>query len=324
MKSHTSIYYHAGAYGTFIEWCLNYFSNKNFNDKLPFTSTGSAHKFNGNLILSETMYNGMKLNPCKFFRTHPGCTNEQNYNLLNTPTSPIDCYRTELNYLQEISKNVIVLYFNHDNILWGTNNVIKSFSKITPTLENYFKHNQYFRYTQGSCSSLRERIVLDLEMANSSHYKQWNRNSWQDMQNWELREFLSLYVEGQWLDLYYSLETIQKEFPHVVFIEIGCLRDDFVNTITELFQKINLSLEKHNLDEIFSAWSDTQTFAHRDTEVNNIVEAIFNKKDLEWGEISIIDEAVIQKKLRDNNLHIKCFGLNIFPRSVKEFLNVIE
>ena len=81
---------------------------------------------------------------------------------------------------------------------------------------------------------------------------------------------------------------------------------------------------KNNFDYVFDAWISRQTFANRDAEVNEIVSSILANKDMTWKELSIIDEAVIQKKLRDNGINLKCFGLDIFPRSVKELKKIFE
>ena len=43
--------------------------------------------------------------------------------------------------------------------------------------------------------------------------------------------------------------------------------------------------------------------------------ATVNGNDLHWGELSIIDEAEIQRQLRENGWEIRCFGINNFPTS---------
>ena len=115
MKLNTIVYYHAGAYGTFLEWCLNYFSDESLSEELPFTKKGNSHKFDGNLLLSEKMFLDIKTGPCKFARTHPGSTTAENLKLLRTPKHPIECYRSELKWLEQVANNIIVLYiaFNH-------------------------------------------------------------------------------------------------------------------------------------------------------------------------------------------------------------------
>lgn len=42
--------FNAGSYGTFVEWCLKYFSGA--TDTLPFKDTGSSHKYIGAHLLS--------------------------------------------------------------------------------------------------------------------------------------------------------------------------------------------------------------------------------------------------------------------------------
>lgn len=324
MKKHTAIYYHAGAYGTFIEWCLNYFSDKNFHSDLPFTAIGNSHLFHGNLILSEKMFSEVNQNPYRFFRTHPGCSNSTNKKLLNTPKKPIECYRNELKLLQDISDNVIVLYFNDHNILWGINNIVKSFSQLDDFMKEYYTSNQYFDFNRDDCKTLTQRIKLDLTLSGETHYKQWSRNSWEEMDDWQLREFLSLYLEKHWFDLYTSLVKIKDEFPNIIFIELGSLRDNFKDTISMICDKLNLTLQRTNFEYVYNAWFSKQTFINRDEEVNKIVHATISDVKYHWQKLTIIDEAIIQKKLRDNGINLKCFDLNVFPQNSQQLKKQFE
>jgi len=46
-KDTVLLLYPPGAYGTFIEWCVCYFSGQLENDDLPFNTNGNAHKYLG-------------------------------------------------------------------------------------------------------------------------------------------------------------------------------------------------------------------------------------------------------------------------------------
>ena len=94
-----AIYYQPGAYGTFVEWCVNYFTDLSFGEDLPFTPKGSSHKFAGNPCWSLSAYEEMfnNLIEYKFIRGHPGIFNNQ-YS-----------YEFDLNTFYKNTKKIIVL-----------------------------------------------------------------------------------------------------------------------------------------------------------------------------------------------------------------------
>lgn len=320
MKFHTCIYYPTGAYGTFLEWCLNYFNDLSFSDELPFTDIGNAHNFESTsmVVQSEKMFNeALRLNK-KFIRLHLGSTNTVARKLYNTASKPVECYRIELDLLQTVSDNVIVLYFGLDSILWGVNNLIKSFVEKTDETVNFLHENDVEIRDSLFSETLLEWLLLELKDSTKSNVRNWGKNSIEDLEIWELREFLSLYLHGVWDDLFGNFNILQKEFPNCIFISIDQLRDNFVGIITDLFKKINLPIVRPNLDFVFHEWQKRQLFINRDIEVYNIVQAVLNNEDISWSQLSIIDEAEIQYQLRNKGWEIKCFNLNIFPKSTKQ------
>jgi hypothetical protein len=109
----------------------------------------------------------------------------------------------------------------------------------------------------------------------------------------------------------------------VTFIEIGQLRDNFVETITKLFEKLNLPIIRNNIDFIYTEWDKLQYFKNKDKQVKDIVDAVLNDIDLDFGELSIIDEAEIQRQLRNNGREIKCYNLNIFPTNTADLKKLL-
>ena len=260
MKKKAIIYYHPGAYGTFVEWCLNYFSDPNFSNSLPFTETGNAHKFEETLpIASEKMFYDAVNTNSKFIRMHPGTTSEQAHSMLtNCKEVAADCYRTEIKLLENFTDNIVVVYFSLENILWGSNNIIKSFNKRNEAMLDYFKKNKVADYEMSFSKDLTEYMILRLSKNSKKNVKQWNKNSIKDMEVWELREFLSLYSYSEWSNLYKGLETLKEEFTGTVFLEIGQLRDNFKQTIINLLERLNLPIVRNNFDYVYKNWSDVQ------------------------------------------------------------------
>jgi hypothetical protein len=80
------------------------------------------------------------------------------------------------------------------------------------------------------------------------------------------------------------------------------------------------------MSEIHKTWLSKQIHINKDKQIFDIVNALTNKQDLNWSNwnLTFIDEAVIQRKLLDNNISIKCWKLNEFPTNTKDFLPLLE
>ena len=109
----------------------------------------------------------------------------------------------------------------------------------------------------------------------------------------------------------------------MTFIEIGQLRDNFVETITKLFEKLNLPIIRNNIEFIYEEWDKLQYFKNKDKQIKEIVDAVLNDVDLDFGGLSIIDEAEIQRQLRNNGWEIQCYDLNVFPTNTTDLKKLL-
>lgn len=284
MTKNICIAYNAGSYGTFVDWCINYFSNSNFPQNLPFCHTGSSHKFKGNHFLSfEQLKDFATNNILNFqtFRVHP--KNKEQHNL-----------EQNLSEILAYSRKIILLHPTYDSIVWNINN---KFEKIGG---NYFEKQ--------------ENNIL-------KNITNWGAQSLKQMLKWELREFLSFYIYQQHLSET-ELENIlnlKEKFPEICFVEIEKLRDNFSNTIKELLAYCELPLiNEDKINFVYTNWLDRQFHKNKDLDINTIVFNILQNKDFDWSDknLTLIDEAMIQMKLQENNLKIKCYNLNNLPTSV--------
>ena len=318
MNDRVAIYYHPGNYGTFVEWCLNYFSDPLCKIDLPFNESGNAHKFNKHTVVaSDKMFQEALRNDNKFVRLHPGSTSYESKKLLFTPTQAANCYRQELKLLEKHFNYIIVIHCHTENMLWYNNNVTKCFDEKNDINVNHIEQNNIQDFQGVFSKNLNEHILFRLKESSKHLVKHWHKNSIHDMEIWELREFLSLYLHEEWINVHQNLSILNKEFPNVVFLEIGQLRDRFAETIISLLKSINLKQIRHDIDYVFKNWINLQQFKNRDLEVRDIVNCVINNKDSSWHQLSIIDEATIQRQLRNNGWEIQCFNLNIFPTSTE-------
>lgn len=69
-----------------------------------------------------------------------------------------------------------------------------------------------------------------------------------------------------------------------------------------------------------------QCHMNKDLLCNQIVESIITNEYFDWSAtaLTFIDEAMIQKLLRDAGVQLRCYNLNIFPTNTKDFLPLLE
>ena len=163
------------------------------------------------------------------------------------------------------------------------------------------------------------------------NFSQWGHDSINEFDIWELRELVSLYYYDRISATHIlhedSVELLKNKFPTIHFIEVDNLRDNFIETIKSILEHFNLSINNWNkISSIHETWLSKQMHINKDKQILDIVKALINQQELDWSDwnLTFIDEAVIQRKLLDNNISIKCWKLNDFPTNTKKLLPLLE
>lgn len=289
-KDTIPILYSGGTYGTFISWCLHYFSGKDVTEN-PFELNGSSHKFKapgGHLQNIEGWRDYLKTEKnFQFTRLHP-------------KTEKTD---SVIKNLEEILLNVqkaIVVYHDVSSTLLVINN---KFEKIYE--EGYLQHNK--------------------ELFNT-HFKNWNKSDLERMETWELREFLSFYIFQQHHDECENEQIEGYQNKKIKKINIKNLFSNFEYTIKELLIWSNLDVVRNNFDEKYQIWIEKQKHRHKDEIVQKIIQSTLKEEYYNWNdlELSIIDEAFIQMTFRDlHKLDLRCYNLNVFPTNTKDLKDLL-
>lgn len=289
----TCVIYNGGSYGTFIEWCLNFFSNANFPQTLPFLNSGSSHKFDGNFLhnisaiknfISSTDYNAKKL--CRF---HPKITQDGSV-------------KFNLEFASKNFQKIIFIHPCNDTLIWNINN---KFEKIWQ--KGWLNYNEHF-------------FQKNLE--------KWNHEKVSDMAPWELREFLSFFIKKQHISEVEldTLDDLQNQFPEILFISIKDLRDNFRYTMEKIFQFCEIQMINVNqIDYVFNNWIAVQHHKDKDKLVKEIIDSVNKNLNIEWRhkQLTIVDESFVQNGLRDLGLELRCYDLNVFPNSTVELKSLI-
>ena len=190
-----------------------------------------------------------------------------------------------------------------DSVAWSCNN---KFEKIWK--EGWLKHNE-----------------LDF----SKNLAGWGKEKLEQMELWELRELLSLYLYPQHL-LETELEQLpimRQEFTKFQFITLEELRDNFKNTIISLLDYCQLNMiHSDKIEEIYQRWINYQYHCHKDKIINDIIHAILNNEDRDWSEnkLTLVDESLIYYYLRQHNIEIRGYKLNTFPTNTVDLRKYLD
>lgn len=324
------IYYPGGCYGTFIEWCCNFFSMDSTKHKFPFTTTGSSHKFEGNLlfpqpVLHKYLESGITL---PLARCHPSIFEESNSHEIVKNNSLFDVVSNDFDFLSQSFGKILVCHPGVSSYLWLENNLI---DKCFLTNDEFHRHYEPWGYTQEFLAALttdqklRFSVTLEKEL-DLVNIQQW-KPTINDFDIWELRELLSLYWFNRIKDSLTCWDFLKQKYPNISFVELDDLKYKFSETVINYLNFLDINIDPNKLSrlpELEHEWQNAQYHIHKDDLVNNIIQNLINQQDFTWNQLSLIDEAYIQKSLRDQGIEIKCWNLNTFPTSTKEFLPYLE
>lgn len=143
---------------------------------------------------------------------------------------------------------------------------------------------------------------------------------------WEVREKISFNLNNyiQSIKELYSVNS-----GNFINVSIKNLLTDPEKTVRELCLYLDLLpyfQHSNNFHEKVSIWQQNQIFRYKDELCQKIINSITADILLDWSQykLSIIDEAFIQSQLRDlHNIELKCYNLNVFPKTSTELRNLI-
>jgi hypothetical protein len=282
------IVFSGGCYGTFTEWCLNYFSDPKFPTDMPFTALTNAHKFKGNhLVNTKRCLDYIRSdNNFEFVRFHPKINEQENV----------------LENLKLVSQHFKKVIFNiptNDTIIWSLNNKLEKIWGI----KEWLRRND---------ALINENI------------KRWKVcDSYSQLDTWELREFLSFFIYEQHL-AETELEDIQVNYKNLKNVHTITLKDfktNFKNTINDLLEYCQISpIRIETLDYIHSVWLENQHHMFKDELISKIVDSLLTDKFYSWHDknLTLGDEALIQYFLRQHGIEIRCYNLNTFPTNTAD------
>ena len=282
IKDTIVIAYPPGAYGTFLEWCFNYFTGQLpvGQQSYPFiAATGSAHRFKGNhfkrsqkpfdneLWLSDIDTYISSSHTVQFARTHADYYDMQEY---------INLYHGNV-------KKFLYIRPSRDRLLLILNNIMNKIPK------NRLKEQSHVHTKEG-------------------------------MDTWEIRESISFWFNDHlvYADKYYKVNDncLIIELNNLLFN----LESTLDKIFDQLGLKWSTE-HRADINNIIDQWLDLQMHINKDVLCQRIIDSVLSNEDFEWSDqnLSIYDEAYIQWALRDLHGHsLRCYNLNVFPTNTKK------
>ena len=140
------------------------------------------------------------------------------------------------------------------------------------------------------------------------------------MDIWEWREWFSIQYPEYTQDWITSKDQVNDSFFKVSNSEFLLNTSHYTRKILE---HCELPITG-SIIEFAAHWNKTQQYLIDKLQlVNKIVECVLEDFYLEWKPISIIEEGMVQNKLRTNKIEIACDGLNEFPCNSEDLKKVI-
>jgi hypothetical protein len=290
------IFFVPGMFGSTIEYVLRSFTNEYDGIEAEVLTDGSMHSFKTqNHLVNEKDFRN-------FF------TNRNNENAITTPIYPFNN-----KHLPELL-NICQPNIHNDD---------KCLLVYTDSLE-YAEINMLCKYHKIAFGN-RSNLGMNIFCGNNVHnIKQWNSQytHWEQMQRWELREWLSLfYVEWsqEWIDSQYQVPA------HFYKISTNSLLNDTYTTLSQIIKHCGLTRNDKDLEQFSIKWRNQQDYIWQEYQLTKkIVYCTIKNIDYSWCGLNIVAEAIIQQQLRVAGYHLRCDNLNELPENSLVLANLLN
>ncbi len=231
--------------------------------------------------------------PYKVTLTHPGLrTNDPNFlEGIQKISTVVDC--------------VLIPYFDHKTYLLGVHN------GLYKTQDNMYDALEY--------------------VAREDLQKGWGIDASQnlsDLPRWILREHHSLNLFNSWESQCAWFAPNQLKILNCKFVFISDLLYNFLPTIEQIKQFLDVKWIRNprELLDFHRTNVKQQKYKYQDTFALQILNSIADGTNFKWNasDITLQTEAYIQRALQHQGIMLQCNGLNAFPTSTEQLIEVFE
>ena len=179
---------------------------------------------------------------------------------------------------------------------------------------------QYHKVCNGSVLKTGLGIIVG---DNRHNITAWNSNytHWNQMQVWELREWLSLFYPGYAQEIIAAQQQVDHTWLTISNIEFLTHTESSIKRIIDFCE---LELQQP-IQNFVHSWQRSQRYVQQEFDLlGQIVNSAINNTELVWEPTNIVAESIVQQRLRQKGYEIQCDGLNSFPTSATKLHNLLE
>jgi len=287
-----NVFFVPGMFGSTIEYVLRNYTKEYKSIEADILSDGSMHSYS------------KEFHPIKTSELNSLSSIANNTNIITTIIYPFSDAK-----FNEILAQADTLH----SLSFSSNIMIYSDTLSDCELNILF---QYYKISIGVWNMGLEIFTIPRT------FKEWNieYTSWKDLQRWEYREWFSIFYPTYTSEWRESFNTVDDTFLKVN-------NTDFLHNPEIWTDKIikHCGLTKNeNFSDFFVKWKKAQKYIIDKKEIiETIVSNTISEIYFEWDALTVIEEAIIQQKLRSRGYEIKCDGLNEFPIDTQSLNHII-
>jgi len=202
-------------------------------------------------------------------------------------------------------------YFTHDHSLSIDSEII-----IGPVQGQELDYivNQFVKQTENNVPEYLTELFPDFKFQIN---EQWN-----DTQDWAIREWISFWI----LDVFAAAYTNNTNADLTTDQLFDTNKDTFPELLIRLIKKLGLSVNA-DIDIIktnHANWQKQQQYHNLQKRCDKWISEIINTKENTPSPcITILGEAYVQNRLRSYGYEIRCFELNVFPKTSNELRSLL-
>lgn len=294
MSDDYAVAFNGGSYGNFVFWYLQWLQGKYDLNFRPWGKLNTSHLWN-------RKEHFISMDELSFTKARPA---------LIHPRDKKECSLVDnLNLILNVYSKIILLHPDKDTLIWNMNN----------KYEKVYTGKVWTEYEKMETPLLGS--WLDNQINTNEDFKKWNSK-----ENYAIREWLSLWARSQHIDEVEFDTCRALNNPNILKISVSELRDDFISATEKIVNFVDITIvrSKEDILLLYNEWIEKQHHKNKDVIINNLIKDILNQTNSNMSNLTLIDQAEIQRILRDDyGIQIRCYKLNDWPKTTNDLLPLL-
>lgn len=182
--------------------------------------------------------------------------------------------------------------------------------------------NLLFKYHK-VCFGQEVSCGLDIIVGDNRHnLSGWDKNyqHWSEMQQWQLREWLSLFYPEWVTEFIKSKDQVDDTWLQITNTD---LLFDTKKTLIKIIEFCGFTANQM-IGDFVRDWQAAQQYIVDEFDLlDKIISNSLNQHPMQWSKLNVISEAILQQRFRSLGFELQCDGLNHFPSDTKNLYKLL-